>query len=99
MSLTDQEEVEWTGATSIGTPAQSFVIDFDTGSSDLWVPNIQCSNCAGKHGYTPSASTSSRSKSGTFQILYADGSQVSGPIYQDTGASCWLTQSGLRVLT
>ncbi|KAI0078957.1 acid protease [Panus rudis PR-1116 ss-1] len=84
VSLTDQKEVEWTGSISIGSDKQQFVIDFDTGSSDLWVPNAQnCSSCAGKNTYSSNTSTSSVQEPGTFSIQYGDGSTVSGPIYRD----------------
>jgi len=85
--LTDEEDdEEWAGTISIGTPAQKFLIDFDTGSSDLWVPSSSCtsSTCKSKSRYNPSSSSTSSKKSGTFSIEYGDGSSVSGPIYTDT---------------
>ncbi|KAJ7584095.1 acid protease [Mycena floridula] len=85
-SLTDQNETEWTGPTSIGTPVQNFIVDFDTGSSDLWVPSSSCtsSTCSYKHKYTSSASSTSAKKYGTFTIEYGDKSTVSGSVYTDT---------------
>ncbi|KAJ6488848.1 acid protease, partial [Mycena sanguinolenta] len=84
--LTDQDEEEWTGSVSVGTPAQKFVIDFDTGSSDLWIPSSSCtsSTCSSKSKYKASSSSTSTKKSGTFTIEYGDLSTVSGPIYTDT---------------
>ncbi|KAH8102946.1 acid protease [Cristinia sonorae] len=84
--LTDQnDDTEWTGPISIGSNDQPFVIDFDTGSSDLWVPNAsQCKGCGSKHTYDSSTSSTSKPQSGKFQIQYGDGSTVSGPIFEDT---------------
>ena len=87
-SLTDEDsDEEWAGTISIGTPAQKFLIDFDTGSSDLWIPSSSCtsSTCKAKDRYTASSSSTSSKKSGTFSIEYGDGSTVSGPIYTDKG--------------
>ena len=94
-ALTDQDDdTEWTGSITIGSNNQPFVIDFDTGSSDLWVPSSSCTSsvCSGKHKYNPSTSSLSKKLSGTFSIEYGDGSTVSGPIYQDTGASHFVNQ-------
>ncbi|KAJ7092852.1 acid protease [Mycena belliarum] len=85
--LTDENsDEEWAGKISVGTPAQSFLIDFDTGSSDLWIPSSSCtsSTCSSKSKYRSSSSSTSSKKSGSFSIQYGDGSTVSGPIYTDT---------------
>ncbi|KAI0916959.1 hypothetical protein AcW2_007216 [Taiwanofungus camphoratus] len=83
--LTAQEDgTEWTGTVTIGTPPQNFMLDFDTGSADLWVSSPSCNDCSSNDTYNPSSSSTSQEQSGTFQISYGDGSSASGPIYQDT---------------
>ena len=85
--LTDEEDdVEWAGNIQIGTPPKTFLIDFDTGSADLWVPSSSCSQCASsKSKYDAKASSTGAEQNGSFEIRYADGSNATGPIYADTG--------------
>ncbi|KAJ7023469.1 acid protease [Mycena alexandri] len=86
-SLTDEEDdEEWAGTISVGTPAQKFLIDFDTGSSDLWIPSSSCtsSTCSSKSKYKATSSSTGVKKTGTFSIEYGDGSTVSGPVYTET---------------
>ncbi|EPS93454.1 hypothetical protein FOMPIDRAFT_147447 [Fomitopsis schrenkii] len=86
---TDEDgDLEWSGTISIGTPAQNFLIDFDTGSSDLWVPSKNCTQtaCSRKHTYSSANSSTSAMQSGTFSIEYGDRSTSSGPIFTDTVA-------------
>ncbi|KAL1950396.1 hypothetical protein VTO73DRAFT_5520 [Trametes versicolor] len=83
--LTDQSfDLEWTGPITIGTPSQNFTLDFDTGSSDLWVPAASCASCGSHALYDPSASSSGSKQNGTFSIQYGDGSTTSGLPYTDT---------------
>ncbi|KAJ7178212.1 acid protease [Mycena filopes] len=85
--LTDEDDdEEWAGTISVGTPAQKFLIDFDTGSSDLWIPSSACtsSTCSAKSKYKATSSSTGVKKTGTFSIEYGDGSTVSGPVYTDT---------------
>ncbi|RPD62690.1 acid protease [Lentinus tigrinus ALCF2SS1-7] len=85
VALTDQEDdLEWTGKVTIGSPAQTFTVDFDTGSSDLWIPSSSCTSCGSHAKYNPSKSSKSSKKSGSFQISYGDGSTASGTPYTDT---------------
>ncbi|KAH9851624.1 acid protease [Lenzites betulinus] len=85
VALTDQEDdLEWTGSITIGSPAQSFVVDFDTGSSDLWVPSTSCSTCTSHKQYSSSRSSTSKSQRGSFSINYGDGSNAQGSVFTDT---------------
>ena len=76
----------WAGNMKVGSNAQPFTIDFDTGSADLWIPGPDCTGgCAKHHKYDPSSSsTSKKLSSGGFNIVYGDGSTTSGDIYTDT---------------
>ncbi|TBU27158.1 acid protease [Dichomitus squalens] len=95
VKLTDQEnDLEWTGKITIGSPAQSFTVDFDTGSSDLWVPSSSCTTCGSHAKYKASSSSDSSKKSGSFSISYGDGSTASGTPYTDTVTVGGVTVTG-----
>ncbi|CAF1066840.1 unnamed protein product [Didymodactylos carnosus] len=92
-SLLDVFDSYWTGVITCGTPAQTFVIDFDTGSANLWIPGKTCkTNCGGTHYYDPSKSSTYKANGKAFSIYYGDGSWVKGAFVSD---SC--TVAGLTV--
>lgn len=87
--IQDGVDEEYTGPVSIGTPAQVLPVDFDTGSSDLWVPVEAISGSA---GYLKTASDSTYvNTGGAFTITYGSGN-VAGTIATDT-----VTLGGLTV--
>jgi cathepsin D len=61
----------------------SDTVDFDTGSSDLFIPSKNCSSCSGHKAYDPSASSTSHDLGQTFSLTYGDGSTVSGEQFGD----------------
>ncbi|KAF9932795.1 hypothetical protein FBU30_007302 [Linnemannia zychae] len=73
-------DTQWVAAMQIGTPFQEFLIVFDTGSSDLWVPSISCQTltCMTLRRFNPSRSSSYHQDGRSWSINYADDSQVSG---------------------
>jgi len=83
--LVDESDVDYYGVVSIGTPAQKFNLLFDTGSSDLWVPSIQCttsSSCLNHKKFDGSKSSTYKAGTKPFSIQYGTGS-MTGIVSQD----------------
>ncbi|KAI1751049.1 secreted aspartic proteinase precursor [Xylaria castorea] len=82
----EQYDSEWLTPVQIGTPAQTLNLDFDSGSSDLWVFSTDTSSryVNGQTLYSPSKSSSSKKLTGAkWSIAYGDGSSSSGIVYTD----------------
>ncbi|KAI5117874.1 hypothetical protein M0805_006576 [Coniferiporia weirii] len=99
--LTDDLDGElWQGAISVGTPANTFTVDFDTGSSDLFLPGTACTsaNCEGHKLYNTAASSTAVDQHRTFSIEFADDSTVSGEVFEDTVTIAGLTATKQTVV-
>ncbi|KAM4816370.1 gastricsin-like [Urocitellus parryii] len=64
------------GEISIGTPPQNFLVLFDTGSSNLWVPSVYCQSqaCTTHPRFNPSESSTFSTNGQTFSLQYGSGS-------------------------
>lgn len=81
----EQGDVEYLSPVSIG--GQTLNLDFDSGSSDLWVFNTQLAAASqtGHTLYDPAKSTTLKMMTGaTFSISYGDGSGAAGNVGTDT---------------
>uniref|UniRef100_T1GQB2 Peptidase A1 domain-containing protein n=1 Tax=Megaselia scalaris TaxID=36166 RepID=T1GQB2_MEGSC len=76
-SLTNYENLQYFGTISIGTPPQNFTVLFDTGSSNLWIPSVNCINCNALTAYDSSNSSTYVPNGNVFSIAYGKG-QVAG---------------------
>lgn len=87
----EQNDSEYLCPVDIGTPAQTLTLDFDTGSSDLWVWSTKLGSSiksqgtkAGHKIFDPSKSSTWKESSGsTWQISYGDSSSASGTVGTD----------------
>jgi len=70
----DYYNTYYLGTVQLGTPRQNFTVQFDTGSSDLWVAGPNCNVCTGMRKYNPSKSSTYKAVSGTWSIQYGSGS-------------------------
>jgi hypothetical protein len=94
VTISEFDDAQFYGPISLGTPPQSFNVIFDTGSSNLWVPNSNCSTSCGLHARYDSAKSSTYAPNGTvFAINYVSG-PVSGRLEYDN-----VTVGGITVRT
>ncbi|EJD01580.1 acid protease [Fomitiporia mediterranea MF3/22] len=88
----------WQGSVSVGTPPVEYIVDFDTGSSDFFLPGSDCgSSCSGHTLYDPSKSSTAQDADQQFQLGFGNGAQVVGEQFTDTVTLGSLTATDQRL--
>ncbi|XP_014728308.1 PREDICTED: gastricsin isoform X2 [Sturnus vulgaris] len=74
--ITNHLDSSYFGEISIGEPPQKFLVLFDTGSSNLWVPSMNCKSpaCFNHAKFQPSDSATFTSSGQSHTVSYGSGS-------------------------
>lgn len=82
----DNTDAEYLSPVSLGMPPQTFLLDFDSGSSDLWLfgPSLPASKRQGRTIFNCSASVGCSAQKGeSWRVDYGDGSGARGNVVAD----------------
>ncbi|OAX35396.1 acid protease, partial [Rhizopogon vinicolor AM-OR11-026] len=84
--LTTEDATLWYASINVGTPAKTFTVDIDTGSSDIFLPSVVCGvSCDGHNKYDPSTSSTAVDLGKPFVLTYITG-DVEGEQFVDNVA-------------
>ncbi len=73
---------QYYGPVEVGTPPQTLNVIYDTGSSNLWIPSVDCPSCGAHPRYNAKASSTYEEDGREFRIEYGSG-PVSGHFSKD----------------
>ncbi|KAG0335263.1 hypothetical protein BG005_004616, partial [Podila minutissima] len=78
-------DIEYYGSVRVGTPAQVMLLNFDTGSADIWFPSSTCTTagCKIHRRFNAAKSTTFKKDGHPWKIGYVDGSNASGILGSD----------------
>ncbi|KAK3315473.1 aspartic peptidase domain-containing protein [Apodospora peruviana] len=85
-AIPTKHDREYLSHITFGTPAQSLLMDLDTGSSDVWVFSSETSdddNGNRSHYYPEQSMTALQIPNATWEISYGDGSAAGGNVWLD----------------
>jgi hypothetical protein len=85
--LINEQNVQWNAQIFVGTPPQPFIVQVDTGSSNLWLPSILCEqyqSCEGHNYFDPGHSSTFYKSSEAMDVAYGDGSYANCTLGKDT---------------
>jgi len=72
--IDDFENAQYYGPITVGSPGETIKVVYDTGSSNLWVPNKDCCGALSTHKFYHHEKSSSYTANGTeFKIRYGSG--------------------------
>jgi cathepsin D len=89
-------DAQYYGPITIGTPGQKFNVIFDTGSSNLWIPSVNCKSISCLHmaKYTSSRSSTYVADGRNMSIQYGSGA-VEGTVDKDSVGLAGLSVKGV----
>ncbi|ETI38791.1 hypothetical protein F441_15368 [Phytophthora nicotianae CJ01A1] len=80
--LENYDQMQFFGFIGVGSPPQRFQVIFDTGSSDIWLPETSCADCAGSRRYHAAVSRSHEPLNEPFRLEYGSGN-ASGRVVRE----------------
>ncbi|KAF4031956.1 Eukaryotic aspartyl protease [Phytophthora infestans] len=80
--LENYDQMQFFGSIGVGSPPQRFQVIFDTGSSDIWLPESSCADCAGSRRYHAAVSRSHEPLNEPFRLEYGSGN-ASGRVMRE----------------